>query len=191
MYRMGSRGTVPFLDRILLVPIIQMLQLIMRIVLESHCTGRGPLRMLLRDALLCDTFHYHLLALPQLANHSTLPRLICDDGVSHPLIRPWLSNDQISRIDLDNILIILRTLGIHHDGDGAIFAILIAVAVSGVENVFYLFGVQGNETEAVGNEFVCENGSVDFDLNKIDSHGWDFSKDGSAEGISESEVYVA
>ena len=51
-------------------------------------------------------------------------------------------------------------------------------------------GIQGDETESVSNEFVSENRSVDFDFNKIDSHGWDFSEDGSAERVREGEVYV-
>ena len=146
--------------------------------------------MLLCDTFLRNAFHYHLLSLSQLADNSSLACLICDNGISHPLVWPWLSNNEISCIDLDNIFVIFRTLGIHHDGDGAVFAILVAIAVSGVEDVFYLAGIQRNEAEAVGNKFICENGSVDFDLNKIDSHGRDFGKDSPAEGVGEGEVYV-
>ncbi len=51
--------------------------------------------------------------------------------------------------------------------------------------------IQRDETEAMGDELVGENRGVDFDFNKIDGHGWDFSKDCSADGVGEGNVYVA
>ena len=42
----------------------------------------------------------------------------------------------------------------------------------------------------MGNEFIGEHRGVDFDFDEIDGHGWDFSKDSSAERVREGEVYV-
>ena len=168
-----------------------MLQLIMRVIFKSHRTRRRPFCVLLRNTFLRNALHYHFLPLPQLANHRALSSLIGDHGVPNPLIRPWFRNDQVSCINLYNIVIILRTLGIHHDSDGAIFAILVAIAISSVKDVFYLAGIQRYETEPVSDKLIGKNGSVDFDFDKINGHGWDFSENYSAEGVCESEIYVA
>ncbi len=42
----------------------------------------------------------------------------------------------------------------------------------------------------MSNKLVSEDRGIDFDFNKIDGHGWDFSEDSSAEGVGEGEVYI-
>ena len=51
-------------------------------------------------------------------------------------------------------------------------------------------GIERDETETMGNEFVGENRSVDFDFNKVNGHSRDFSEDGSAERVGKGEIYV-
>ena len=74
--------------------------------------------------------------------------------------------------------------------DATIFAVLIAFAVAGVEDVVNLFRVEGDEAEAMGDEFVGKDRGVGFDFDEVDCYGGDFSEDGAAEGISEGKVDV-
>ena len=63
------------------------------------------------------------------------------------------------------------------------FAVLLTVAVPGVEHIVDLFRVQGDETETVGDEFVGENGRVGFYFDEIDGHGGDFGEHDAAQGV--------
>ena len=76
-------------------------------------------------------------------------------------------------------------------GDAAVLAVLLAVAVAGVEDVVDLFGIEGDEAEAVGDELVGEDGCVGFDFDKVDGHGGHFGEDDAPEGVGEGEVDVA
>lgn len=42
----------------------------------------------------------------------------------------------------------------------------------------------------MGDELVGKNGSVGFDFDEVDGHGWDFSEDDAADGVGEGEVDV-
>jgi hypothetical protein len=75
--------------------------------------------------------------------------------------------------------------------DRAVLAVVLAVAFSAGQHVVDAFTVERYEAEAVGDEFVGEDGGVGFDLNQVDSHGGDFGEDGAAQGIGEGEVNVA
>ena len=65
------RQDIPLLVRILLVPVIQVMQLIRRIVLETDGCTRRPFRVFLCDTLLRDALHVDGLASPQLDNATT------------------------------------------------------------------------------------------------------------------------
>ena len=147
-------------------------QFVIRIILKPNRGSRRPLRMFLRDPLLRHTLHLDLLALPQLAHHRSHPGLIRNDRVPDPLVRPGLHDDEIARIHLHDL--VARAFRAHLEGDGAVLAVLVAVAVAGVEDVFDLLGVQGDEAEAVGDELVGEDGGVGFDLDEVDGHGGHF-----------------
>ena len=183
-------GTVylPFLNRILLVPIIHMLQLIMRIILKTHRCRWRPLGMLLCNPFLRNTLHPHLLPFPQLTNHSPIPRLIRNNRITHPLIRPRLSHNQIPRIHLHDL--IAGASRRHCESHAAVLAVLVAVAVASVEHVFDLLAVERDEAEAVGDKFIGEDGGVGFDFDEVDGHRGDFGEDGAAEGVGEGEVDV-
>lgn len=77
------------------------------------------------------------------------------------------------------------------EGDTAIVTVLVAVAVAGVEHVFDLFGVERNKAEAVGDEFISENGGVGLNFDKINGHGGNFGQHGAAQRVSKSKVDVA
>lgn len=74
--------------------------------------------------------------------------------------------------------------------DTAVFAVLLAVAIAGVEDIVNLLRVQGDKTETVGDEFVCQYGGVGFDFDKVDSHGGYFGKDDSAERIGKGQINI-
>lgn len=42
----------------------------------------------------------------------------------------------------------------------------------------------------MGDEFVSEDGRVGLDFDEINSHGWDFGENDSADRVSEAEVDV-
>ena len=48
--------------------------------------------------------------------------------------------------------------------------------------------VEGDETDAVGKEFVRENGGVLFDFDYVDCNGWNFCENNTAEGVGKGEV---
>ena len=60
----------PFSLGILLVPVIQVPQLIVRIIFESYSACGRPFCVFLRDPLLCNALHAQLLAFPQFADHT-------------------------------------------------------------------------------------------------------------------------
>ena len=163
-------------------------QFVIRIILKPHSRRRRPLRMFLSNSFLRHTLHLDLLPLPQLANHRSQPRFICNDRVAHPLIRPGFYDDQVPRIHLHDL--VSRTFRAHLERDRAILAVLVAVAVAGVEDVFNLLGVQGNETQAVGDELISQDGGIGFDLDEVDRHGGYFGKDSAPQGVGEGEVRV-
>lgn len=76
------------------------------------------------------------------------------------------------------------------EGDAAILAVLVAVAVTGVEHVFGLFRVERNQAQAVGDEFIGEDGGVCFDLDEINGHSGDFGEHGAAQRVGKSKVDV-
>lgn len=68
---------------------------------------------------------------------------------------------------------------------------ILAIAISSIVHVgIAIFAVEGDETEAVGDEFVGEYRSVNLDLDDVDGHGGDFCKDGAAEGVCKGEVDI-
>ncbi len=42
----------------------------------------------------------------------------------------------------------------------------------------------------MGDEFIGQDGGIGFDLDEVNRHRRNFGKDGAAEGVGESEVYV-
>ena len=74
--------------------------------------------------------------------------------------------------------------------DGAVLAVTFAFAISAIEDIVDAFAVQRYEPEAVGDELIGQDGSVGFDLNKIDSHGRNLGEDSATEGVSKGKVHI-
>lgn len=75
---------LPFRFGILLIPVVDMPELVPRIILETHGGHRRPLSMFLRDSFLCDTFHLQFLAFSQLADNGALALLVYPPCKSAP-----------------------------------------------------------------------------------------------------------
>lgn len=145
--------------------------------------------MLFCDALLCDAFHAQFLPFAQLANHAAQPERIRDDRQTHPFVRSRLRDHQVPRVHLHDL--VPGAARVQSEGDAAILAVLVAFAVAAVEHVFDLFRVERNQAEAVGNEFIGQDGGVGFDLDEINGHGGDFGQHGAAQRVGKSKVDVA
>lgn len=159
----------------------------MRVVLESHRRGRGPLRMLLRDAFLGDARKPQLLTLPQLRDERALALGIVNDGRANPLVRAHGVDNEIAGVNLHD-LARGGALGVEGELDAAVFAILLAVAVARVEHLVGALGVEGDQTQAVGDELVGKHAAILFDFDEVDRDRWDFGEDDAAEGVREGKV---
>ena len=73
--------------------------------------------------------------------------------------------------------------------DGAAFAVRVApFAVAIVGEVFGdVDGVQGDEAETVGDEFVGQDGGVGGDFDKVDGKGGDLGEHHASEGVGEGQ----
>lgn len=67
--------------------------------------------------------------------------------------------------------------------DRAVLATFVAITVAGVLQIFTAFAVERDETEAVGNELVREDGGIRGYVNEIDGKGGYFGEHDPAEGI--------
>jgi hypothetical protein len=73
--------------------------------------------------------------------------------------------------------------------DAAACAMVLTFAVARVLDVLIaVFRVEGDEADAVGEEFVGEDGGVFFYFDEVDGDGWDFGEHYSAQGVGEGEV---
>lgn len=146
------REDIPFFGCILFIPVVNMLEFIMRIIFKSNRTCRRPLRMFLRNALLCDTLHPQFLPFSQLAYNTAQPSRVRNDWRPHPLIGSRFGHNQIPCIHLHNL--VTSTSGMKSQSNTAVLAILLTLAVTGIDDVFDLLGVEGYEAEAMCNELI-------------------------------------
>jgi len=152
----------PFLLRILLVPEIQMMQLIVRVVLKPDSSRGRPLRMFLGDALLSDASELDLLPFAKL--HDERTKTI---GV-HYYRRPKTLVDAIAHRKQvacrDRHTFVACALGVETEPHTAALAVLVAVAVARVVEGINSLRVQWDEAETVGDEFIGKDGAIFFDL---------------------------
>ena len=138
-------GNIPLLIRILLIPIINMLQIIMRIILKPNRRRRRPLSMFLRDPLLSNTSHLQLLPSPQFTNERAQPLRIRHHRVPNPLVSPLPADDQIARMNMHDVFD--GAARVQRECDAAPRAVVLAVAVARVLDVLVaVFRVQWDET---------------------------------------------
>ena len=66
---------------------------------------------------------------------------------------------------------------------------VLAVAVASVLQVLVaVLCVERDHTQAVGEEFIGENGGIALDLDNVEGEGGHFGQDRAAEGVGEGEV---
>ena len=138
--RTGREVYVPLRRCILLIPIIDMPQFIMWIIFKRHRTHGAPLRMFLRNPLLCYTSQFQLLTLPQLTYYRP---------VSVRVVNNWRSagcafrHSEVPCVDGD--VCFTRAFCVQSQCHGALFAVGVARAVAVVDEfVVHLGGVEGD-----------------------------------------------
>lgn len=183
----AKEENIPLLHRILLVPVVHMLQIIMRVILEPNRCRRRPLSMFLRNSLLRNTSHLQLLTPPQFTNQGTQALRIRHYRVPHPLVRTLAANDQVAGMYMHNIL--EGTAGVQGKRDAAASAVVLTVAVARVLDILVAVArVERNETESVSEELIGEDGRVLFHFDQVDGHGWHFGEDRAPDRVGEGEI---
>ena len=153
---------LPLLLGILLVPQVEVVQLVVRIVLEADGGTWSPLGMLLCDTLLGNALELDLLAVTELEDKGTLPFGIVDDRRAENLVDAIANGNKIASTNLHDV--VASALGVKVEGHTAMFTVLVAVAVSRIEKLVDSFGVEWDKAQAVGNELVSQDGAVGLDL---------------------------
>ena len=156
------------------------MQLIMRVIFKPNRRRRHPFGMFFCNALLRNTRKPQLLVLAQLSQQASQPIGIRNDGRAD---RAGMAsvNNQIARIHLHNL--VARALGVERQRDAALLAVLFAVAVARVVEVADALGVQWDQAQAVGDEFVGKYGCVDLDFDQVDGNRGHFGLDDSPQGV--------
>lgn len=95
-------------------------------------------------------------------------------------------DNQVASIDLHDL--VRRALGVQGQRHAALFAVLLAVAVSRVVELVDAARVERDEAETVRDEFVGEDGAVGLDFDEVDGERGDFGLDDSAERICKGNV---
>ena len=120
-----------------------MAQFVPRVVLKSYSAGRCPLRVLFRDALFGYTFEVYLLPFPQFTNHDAKPFRVPYDRFPNPLVGSRLANNQVSCVH--SHYVIASAFRAQGQRNRAVFTVLIAFAITGVQDVFYGLAVEWYE----------------------------------------------
>jgi len=128
-------------------------ELIVRIILEANCGGGAPFGMLLRDTLLGDTVELDLLALAKLGNEYPIALRVLDDRIANVGIGTLRRYNEVPSIDLHD-LVLGNALGVEREGHTAVVAVALAVAVSRVQHVLDVLGVERDQPQTVSDQLV-------------------------------------
>lgn len=163
-----------------------MVQLVVRVVLEAD-GGRGhPLCVLLRDALLRHARQLELLPAPQLRDERPVAVRVHDDGVSQLQAPAVTINDEVSRVDLHDV--VRGAPRVEAEPHAARVAELLAVAVARVVERVDVLGDKGDEAQAVREELVGQDRRVDLHLDEVDGQRRDLGLDDATDRVGEGEV---
>lgn len=111
-----------------------MTQVVVRVILEPDRRSGCPLGVLLCNSLLGDAGEPELLSISQLRNERSLTLGVVDYRRSNPLIRAHRVNDKVASVHFHDFAMGCA-FGVQGELDAAIFAILLAVAVAGVNDI--------------------------------------------------------
>ena len=170
------------------MPVVQVVQLVRRIVLEAYRRRRRPLGVLLCDAFLCDAAHVDRLAPPQLDDAAACAVLVRDDGPPDLVVWPVALNHQVARVDLHDLA--ACAFRVQRQDDGAVVAVAFAVAVARVQQILDAARGEGDEAEAVADKFVGEHGGVVEDLYDVDGNGGDLGQHDPPQRVGRLKVEV-
>lgn len=172
-----------------LVPQIQVAQLVVGVVLEADGGGGRPLGVLLGDALLGDAGELELLVLAQLADEGALAVGVGDDGVADEVAGAVVADDEVAGVDLHDV--VRGAARVQGQGDAAPAAGLVAVAVARVVHLVDLARVERDQAQAVRDELVGQHRRVGLDLHQVDGDGRHLGLDHAAQRVREGQVDVA
>lgn len=165
-----------------------MAELVVGVIFKPDGCAWCPLRMLLRNALLRDTLELDLLLGAQLENERPGAVLVVNNWRAQRLIYALANRYQIAR-GYRHVLV-ASALGMERELHAAVFAVLFAVAVAGIEEVLDTLGVEWDKTKTVGDEFVSKNRAVAFNLDQVDGDGWDLGQHDAAQRVGERDVGI-
>lgn len=142
--------------------------------------------MFLRDTFYGYTANAQFLTATEFSDQRSVAVGVADDGLADILVGSCVGDDEVAREDHHGAVAL--ALAGQIEDDGAALALAAAFAVAVVQHVgVAVAGVERDEPQAVGDEFVGEDGRVAQDLDLIDAHGGDFGEDGAAEGVRDAE----
>jgi hypothetical protein len=105
---------------IFLIAKICVLEFVQGIVFKANICCRSPLRILLRDSLLCNTPHLNLLSHPQLRDQTPFILLINNNRIPQPFIQPRITHNQIARKAVHDFT--ARTACVQSEDNGVVLA---------------------------------------------------------------------
>lgn len=144
--------------------------------------------MLLGDALLGDAVELDLLALVELGDETAVALGVGDDGDSDSLVGAVGVDNQVAGIDVHVLL--AGALDVESELDATVLAVLLAVAVAGVQDGLEVGRVERDQTEAVGNHLVGHGAGILLDLDEIDSESRNLGHHDAAERVDHVKLDV-
>jgi hypothetical protein len=142
------------------------------VVFEADGSRGCPFGMLLGNSFLRGADDFDLLILAQFADQRAEAVLVGYDGIPDVVVRAVVAYDQVTRVDPHNV--VARALGMEGKDHAALPARVFAIAISCVVELVHLARVEGDQTEAVGDELVGQHRRVDSHLYEIDGNGRHF-----------------
>ena len=165
-----------------------MLKLVERIVLKPYRCCWGPFRVFFGDPLLRNALQLDLLALAKLGNDGPLAVGVNNHRPADLVVWPRPAYQEVPRVDLHDL--VAGATCEERQGDAALIAVALALAVARVLQLLGVFGVQGDEAKAVDRELIGEDGGVGIDLDEIDGYRGNLRQDDAPQGVGEGEVHV-
>lgn len=153
---------LPLLLGILLVPQVEVVQLVVRIVLKADGGTWGPLGVLLCNTLLRNALELDLLAVAKLEDEGTLAFRIIDNRRAENLVDAIADWNKIAGTDLHDV--VASALGVKVEGHTAMLTVFVAVAVPRIQKLLDSFGIEWDQAQAVGNKLVRQDGAVSLNL---------------------------
>ena len=87
-------------------------------------------------------------------------------------------------------VLVAGALGMERQPDAAVLAVALAIALARVEERLGTLGVEGDQTQAMGDELVGQHGAVVLDFYQVDRDGRDLGEHDAAQRVCERDVGV-